>query len=99
MKKLKKPGGPRSATAIDAYIGARMRERRIALQLTQAGLGEKLGVTFQQIQKYEEGINRVGAGRLQQISQVLEVPVSFFFEGAKGNGAETHTVNSGLRFF
>jgi transcriptional regulator with XRE-family HTH domain len=85
MKKLKKPGGPRSATAIDTYIGARMRERRIALQLTQAGLGEKLGVTFQQIQKYESGVNRVSAARLFDICEALDVSLASMFERKLNN--------------
>jgi transcriptional regulator with XRE-family HTH domain len=85
MKKLKKPGGPRSATAIDAYIGARMRERRNALRLTQAGLGEKLGITFQQIQKYEGGVNRVSAARLFDICEALDVSLASMFERKLNN--------------
>jgi transcriptional regulator with XRE-family HTH domain len=72
--------GPRTATAIDAYIGARMRERRNAAGLTQAALGEKLGVTFQQIQKYESGVNRVSAARLFEICDVLDVSLASMFE-------------------
>jgi transcriptional regulator with XRE-family HTH domain len=62
MKKAKRK--PRSPTAIDAYIGVRMRERRVALSMSQADLSKELGVTFQQIQKYEKGVNRVSAARL-----------------------------------
>jgi transcriptional regulator with XRE-family HTH domain len=80
MKKLMKRGGPRTATAIDADIGARMRERRSALALTQAALGEKLSVTFQQIQKYESGVNRVSAARLFEICEVLDVSLASMFE-------------------
>jgi transcriptional regulator with XRE-family HTH domain len=72
----------KSANAVDKYIGARVRMRRMMLSMSQEKLGGALGVTFQQVQKYEKGVNRIGAGRLQQISQVLQVPVSFFFEGA-----------------
>jgi transcriptional regulator with XRE-family HTH domain len=56
--------------------------RRVVLKMSQATLGDGLGLTFQQVQKYEKGTNRIGASRLQQISQILQVPVSFFFEGA-----------------
>jgi transcriptional regulator with XRE-family HTH domain len=80
MKKLKKRGGPRTATAIDAYIGARLREGRAALGLTQAAFGEKLGVTFQQIQKYESGVNRVSAARLFEICEIPDVSLASMFE-------------------
>jgi len=66
---------------VDKYVGSRMRMRRIMLGMSQEKLGEALGLTFQQIQKYEKGTNRVGASRIQQISEVLQVPVSFLFEG------------------
>jgi transcriptional regulator with XRE-family HTH domain len=63
----------------DVYVGSRVRMRRKMLGLSQEKLGEKLGITFQQIQKYEKGTNRVGASRLQAIAEVMEVPVSYFF--------------------
>lgn len=66
---------------VDKYVGSRMRMRRIMLGLSQEKLGEALGLTFQQVQKYEKGTNRVGASRIQQIAEVLQVPVSFLFEG------------------
>ncbi len=66
---------------VDKYVGSRVRMRRIMLGMSQEKLGEKLGLTFQQIQKYEKGTNRVGASRLQQISEILQVPVSFLFDG------------------
>ena len=69
---------------IDAHVGSRVRLRRNMLGMSQERLGESLGITFQQIQKYEKGTNRVGASRLQAIASVLEVPVSFFFENAPG---------------
>ena len=69
---------------IDVHVGSRIRLRRNMISMSQEKLGEALGITFQQIQKYEKGTNRVGASRLQQISQVLGVPVSFFFEDAPG---------------
>lgn len=65
---------------IDVAVGQRVRMRRVMLDMTQEQLGEKLGITFQQVQKYEKGMNRIGASRLQQIAQILSVPVSFFFE-------------------
>jgi transcriptional regulator with XRE-family HTH domain len=67
---------------IDRHVGARVRMRRILLGMSQEKLGEALGLTFQQVQKYEKGTNRIGASRLQQISTTLNVPPSFFFEGA-----------------
>ena len=69
---------------IDKYVGSRIRMRRIMLAMSQEKLGDALGLTFQQIQKYEKGTNRVGASRLQQISDALQVHVSFMFEGAPG---------------
>ncbi len=79
MKANKKKPNP-----IDIHVGSRIRLRRTMLSMSQEKLGEALGITFQQIQKYEKGTNRVGASRLQNISAVLNVPVSFFFEDAPG---------------
>src|SRR5262252_3300282 len=67
---------------IDKYVGSRIRMRRIMLGMSQEKLGDALGLTFQQVQKYEKGTNRIGASRLQQIAHILQVPVAFFFEGA-----------------
>src|ERR1700729_2063536 len=67
---------------IDKHVGSRVRMRRMMLSMSQEKLGNSLGLTFQQVQKYEKGTNRIGASRLQQISQILQVPVAFFFEGA-----------------
>jgi transcriptional regulator with XRE-family HTH domain len=67
---------------IDKHVGSRVRMRRMMLGMSQEKLGNSLGLTFQQVQKYEKGTNRIGASRLQQISQILQVPVSFFFDGA-----------------
>jgi len=69
---------------IDIHVGSRVRLRRNMLSMSQEKLGESLGITFQQIQKYEKGTNRVGASRLQAIATILGVPVSFFFDGAPG---------------
>jgi transcriptional regulator with XRE-family HTH domain len=66
----------------DKYVGSRVRMRRMMLGMSQEKLGDALGLTFQQVQKYEKGTNRIGASRLQQIAHFLQVPVSFFFEGA-----------------
>lgn len=71
---------------IDIHVGSRVRLRRMMLSMSQEKLGESLGITFQQIQKYEKGTNRIGASRLQNIARVLQVPVSFFFEDAPGGG-------------
>src|ERR1700719_72732 len=67
---------------IDRHVGSRVRMRRMMLSMSQEKLGGSLGLTFQQVQKYEKGTNRIGASRLQQISHILQVPVAFFFEGA-----------------
>jgi transcriptional regulator with XRE-family HTH domain len=67
---------------IDRHVGARVRMRRLLVSMSQERLGEALGITFQQIQKYEKGANRIGASRLQQIAKILGVPVEFFFDGA-----------------
>ena len=66
----------------DKHVGSRVRMRRMMLGMSQEKLGDALGLTFQQVQKYEKGTNRIGASRLQQISHILQVPVAFFFEGA-----------------
>jgi transcriptional regulator with XRE-family HTH domain len=67
---------------IDKHVGSRVRMRRMMLAMSQEKLGDALGLTFQQVQKYEKGTNRIGASRLQQISHILQVPVSFFVDGA-----------------
>ena len=70
----------------DKYVGSRVRMRRLMLHMSQERLADQLGLTFQQVQKYEKGTNRISASRLQEISQILEVPVPFFFEGAPQAG-------------
>lgn len=72
--------GSRRANPVDVHVGSRVRLRRMLLGMSQEKLGEHLGLTFQQIQKYEKGINRIGASRLYDLSQVLSVPVQFFYE-------------------
>ena len=71
----------KTADTIDAHIGSRVRLRRMTTGVSQEQLGAALGVTFQQVQKYEKGLNRIGAGRLYRISRILDVPVAYFYEG------------------
>jgi len=71
---------------VDAHVGSRVRLRRMLLGMSQERLGESMGLTFQQVQKYEKGVNRIGASRLFQISKILDVPVQFFFEEAPYRG-------------
>ena len=78
------PENKKKPNPIDIHVGGRIRLRRNMLGMSQEKLGENLGITFQQIQKYEKGTNRVGASRLQAIASILEVPVAFFFEDAPG---------------
>jgi len=78
----------KSPKPTDQHVGARMRARRLMLGMTLEKLAEALGLTYQQVQKYEKGANRIGASRLQAIAQALQVPVSFFFEGAPDGGGE-----------
>jgi transcriptional regulator with XRE-family HTH domain len=70
---------------IDIYVGSRVRMRRLMLDMSQEKLAAAIGVSFQQIQKYEKGKNRIGSSRMQMLSSVLGVPVSFFFDGVPGN--------------
>jgi transcriptional regulator with XRE-family HTH domain len=72
--------GPLNPT--DKHVGSRVRMRRLMLDMSQSDIADALGVTFQQVQKYEKGTNRISASRLQHLSQILQVPVPFFFEGA-----------------
>lgn len=71
----------KSPNPVDVHVGSRVRLRRMLVGLSQEKLGDSMGLTFQQIQKYEKGVNRIGASRLFKLSQVLDVPVQFFFEG------------------
>ena len=74
----------RAPNPIDKHVGNRVRMRRLMLNMSQTKLADALGLTFQQVQKYEKGANRIGASRLQHTSQILGVPVEYFFEGAPG---------------
>ena len=80
--------GSRRANPVDVHVGSRVRLRRMLLGMSQEKLGEHLGLTFQQVQKYEKGINRIGASRLFDLSQVLGVPVQFFYEELAVAGAD-----------
>jgi len=90
-------GRPQSrAVAADRHVGARIRERRLMLGLSQQQLARLIGVTYQQAHKYERGLNRISAGRLFEIAQVLHVPISWFFEGL-GEGGASPPLTSGQR--
>ena len=80
--------------AIDKHVGSRLRMRRMMLHMSQEELGQAFGLTFQQVQKYEKGTNRMGASRLQHAAHILDVPVPFFFEGSPGQQAEDGTAPS-----
>ena len=79
----------KSPNPVDRHVGTRVRMRRMMVGMSQEKLGEALGITFQQIQKYEKGMNRISASRLQQTSRVLGVPIDYFYEGAPQFGGET----------
>lgn len=89
--------GARRANPIDVHVGSRVRLRRMLLGMSQEKLGEHLGLTFQQIQKYEKGINRIGASRLFDLSQVLGVPVQYFYEELPAGVAESGAAGFGER--
>lgn len=74
----------RKSNEIDQRVGARLRERRNALHLSQEQVGDRLGLTFQQIQKYEKGTNRISASRLYELSRILDVDIDYFFDGIDG---------------
>ena len=92
---MAKATNPRTTTAVDIHVGQKIRGRRIFLQMSQTDLADALGITFQQIQKYEKGLNRVGASRLQQLSDALGVSPFYFFEGAPTVGKKAPTPNEG----
>lgn len=84
----------KAATPMDSLVGARLRSRRKQLRVSQEKLGKEIGVSFQQVQKYENGTNRIGAGRLAEISRVLDVPVAYFFTGSAGEGGENEQADT-----
>jgi len=79
---IKNPSTPKQPGEVDAYVGKRIRDFRKSMKISQDRLAEQLGITFQQVQKYEKGSNRIGAGRLFQISRIFGVPVASFFPEA-----------------
>ena len=86
------PKRSRSSQAIDKHVGSRIRLRRLLIEMTQGALGKSLGLTFQQVQKYEKGVNRIGAGRLYEIGGILKVPIVYFFEGLDETESPAHTI-------
>ena len=83
----------KQANPIDAQVGNRVRLRRMLVGMSQEKLGEMLGLTFQQVQKYEKGVNRIGAGRLYQVARILGVPVNYFYEDVMNVQNENPHVN------
>jgi transcriptional regulator with XRE-family HTH domain len=79
----------KQANPIDVQVGNRVRIRRMLIGMSQERLGDLLGLTFQQVQKYEKGVNRIGAGRLYQVAQILGVPINYFYEGVIEQSAES----------
>lgn len=94
-------GGPRAGTGLDAFVGARIALRRSALGLSQTALATRLGISFQQVQKYERGTNRISASRLHAVADVLGMPITAFFPQTEGANSQD-TINpdwpAGLRF-
>jgi transcriptional regulator with XRE-family HTH domain len=83
----------RKPNPVDVHVGSRVRYRRMIVGMSQEKLGERMNLTFQQIQKYEKGTNRIGASRLFQLSKILEVPVGYFFEDAFANAAPAQAMH------
>jgi transcriptional regulator with XRE-family HTH domain len=86
-------GGSRRANPMDVHVGSRVRLRRMLLGMSQEKLGEHLGLTFQQVQKYEKGVNRIGASRLFDLARVLGVPIQFFYDEAPSGLRGTELVH------
>ena len=97
--RVKVKAGKRGATAVDRAIGLRVRARRLERHISQNELGDQLGVSFQQIQKYEKGTNRIGSARLVDIARILEVDTSYFLADLiKGNGEDKATASGFAEF-
>jgi transcriptional regulator with XRE-family HTH domain len=94
-KRASRRGG--KPNPVDIHVGSRVRQRRMLLGYSQEKLGDALGLTFQQVQKYERGANRIGASRLFDLSRVLDVPVAYFFDEMNQGVAECTSVGSGVR--
>lgn len=86
----------KQANPIDALVGNRVRLRRMLIGMSQERLGELLGLTFQQVQKYEKGVNRIGAGRLYQVAHILGVPINYFYEGVVDQTTNGNPVNDDI---
>ncbi len=95
---MQKTQHTRSPDPRDREVGQRIRAQRLICKMSQEELGDRVGITFQQIQKYEKGTNRVAAGRLIRIAEILEVPVNFLMEGDKSTSGSAEQVNSALSF-
>jgi transcriptional regulator with XRE-family HTH domain len=93
-EKFDSPG--RKPNPMDIHVGSRVRLRRMVIGMSQEKLGEKMGLTFQQIQKYEKGTNRIGASRLHQLSMIMDVPVGFFFEDAPAHANRHMAAGAGF---
>lgn len=91
------PTAPKQPSPIDVHVGGRIRMQRLLHGLSQGALADGLGISFQQVQKYEKGTNRVGASRLQAIADLLNVPVSFFFEDLPGSTSVPEDMNDEKR--
>jgi transcriptional regulator with XRE-family HTH domain len=87
----------KTPTSTDVLVGSRVRFRRTEIGITQQTLAEKLGVTFQQVQKYEKGTNRIGAGRLQEVAKALDVPITYFFQSLPGAPGESEDQGSSAK--
>lgn len=97
MRRSPGSDGPEALDAVDREVGRRLRLRRTLMGLSQERLGELLGVTFQQIQKYEGGTNRIGAGRLWRLARILEIPIGWFFEELeRASGDQRPSAGPGL---
>jgi transcriptional regulator with XRE-family HTH domain len=98
MPKAKKKAGPKSPEPKDIEIGRLIRAQRLLCGFSQTELADAIGVTFQQVQKYEKGKNRIGSGRLYRIADKLKVPITFFFDGPAGPKKVAGNINEGLEF-
>lgn len=87
----------RSPNPVDIHVGTRVRLRRTLLGMTQTGLGDAIGLTFQQVQKYERGVNRIGSSRLYDLAHVLDVPVNFFFDDMPAAISSKSSAQAGAR--
>jgi transcriptional regulator with XRE-family HTH domain len=88
----------KSPNTTDQHVGTRVRMRRLQLGMSQTTLADALGLTFQQVQKYEKGANRISASRLQQISNTLQAPMSYFFENASGTSGKSKIADASLDY-